>query len=35
MGNTKIYENIIEITWMFDQLEEAGLIKSFDELVKQ
>lgn len=35
MDNTKIYENIIEITWMFDQLEKAGLIKSFDELVDE
>lgn len=29
---TFLMENVIEITWIFDQLMECGIIKSWDEL---
>ena len=30
----RLLENTIEITWIFDNLEESGKIKSFDEIIK-
>ena len=29
---TFLMESVIEITWIFDQLMECGIIKSWDEL---
>ena len=35
MNKTKVYENIIEITWVFDQLEKSGKIKPWNTLVEE
>lgn len=32
--SNRVYENIIEITWVFDQLEKSGKIKSWNELME-
>lgn len=33
--SNRIYENIIEVTWMFDALERCGKIKPFNVLVEE
>ena len=33
--SNRIYENIIEVTWMFDALEKCGKIKSFERLIEE
>ena len=33
--SNRVYENIIEITWVFDHLEEGGKIKPFNVLVDE
>ena len=33
--NNRVYESIIEITWVFEQLEKSGDIKSFNVLVEE
>ena len=35
MNNNRVYENIIEVTWVFEQLEKSGDIKSFNVLVEE
>lgn len=33
--SNRVYENIIEITWVFDQLEKSGKIKPWNTLVEE
>ena len=35
MNNNRVYENIIEVTWIFDALEKCGKIKPFNVLVEE
>lgn len=35
MNNNRVYENIIEVTWVFEQLEKSGEIKPFNVLVEE
>lgn len=35
MNKTRVYENIIEITWVFDKLEKSGKIKPWNTLVEE
>ena len=34
-SSMRIYENIVEVTWVFDQLERTGKIKSWNTLIKK
>ena len=35
MNKNRVYENIIEVTWVFEQLEKSGEIKPFNILVEE
>jgi len=35
MDNNRVYENIIEVTWVFEQLEKTRDIKPFNVLVEE